>query len=144
VVQGIVLTVIGLIPNIEMHPLIAAVAVSAIFTDAGNGANFAVVPHVHPSNNGIVAGLTGASGNLGGIVFALIFRFNGVNYHKSYWIIGVISMGLSLFVSWIRIPKVRLFRVDLLIRIIAPWRNRLAWKTASWTSIVYMAVVENF
>src|SRR5947199_318894 len=98
--QGIVLTVIGFIPTFNVYPLIAAVAVSAIFTDAGNGANFAVVPHVHPANNGIVAGLAGACGNFGGIVFALIFRFNGTNYHKSYWIIGVVSISLSLLISW--------------------------------------------
>ena len=30
--QGIVLTVIGFVPHIDVHPLIAAVAVSAIFT----------------------------------------------------------------------------------------------------------------
>lgn len=105
--QGIVLTTIGFVPNIKIHSLIAAVAIAAIFTDAGNGANFAVVPHVHPANNGIISGLTGASGNLGGIIFALIFRFNGSNYHKSYWIIGLISIALSVLVSWIRVPKVR-------------------------------------
>ena len=104
--QGVMLTIIGFVPNISIHALIAAIAVCAIFTEAGNGANFAVVPHVHPGNNGIVSGLTGASGNLGGIVFALIFRFNGSNYHKSYWIMGIISMALSLSISWIRVPKV--------------------------------------
>lgn len=98
--------VIGFLPNIKIHSLIAAVAVAGIFTEAGNGANFAVVPHVHPGNNGIISGLTGAFGNLGGIVFALVFRFNGTNYHKSYWIIGIISIALSLAVSWIRVPKV--------------------------------------
>ena len=77
----------------------------------GNGANFAVVPHVHPDRNGIVSGLTGASGNLGGVVFALIFRFNGTDYHKSYWIIGIISICLSLSVIWIRVPKVVLFHI---------------------------------
>jgi len=103
--QGIILTTIGFLPNMTVYQLIGAVAAAAVFTDAGNGANFAVVPHVHPANNGIVSGLTGASGNLGGVVFALVFRFNGTNYHKSYWIIGVISMALALCVSWIRVPK---------------------------------------
>jgi NNP family nitrate/nitrite transporter-like MFS transporter len=104
-VQGIVLITIGFVPHINVHALIAAVAVSAIFTDAGNGANFAVVPHVHPANNGIVAGLAGAFGNLGGVIFALVFRFNGTNYHRSYWIIGIMSVSMSLAVSWVRIPK---------------------------------------
>jgi NNP family nitrate/nitrite transporter-like MFS transporter len=39
------------------------------------GANFALVPHVHPHANGIVSGLVGASGNFGGVIFAIIFRF---------------------------------------------------------------------
>jgi len=96
---------IGANPGIKVEALIGALAIVAIFTEAGNGANFAVVPHVLPANNGIVSGLTGASGNFGGIIFNLIFRFNGTNYHKGYWIIGVISLVLPIFVSWIRVPK---------------------------------------
>jgi NNP family nitrate/nitrite transporter-like MFS transporter len=96
---------IGAIPGIKVEALIGAVAVVAIFTEAGNGANFALVPHVLPSNNGIVSGLTGASGNFGGIIFNLVFRFNGTNYHKGYWIIGTISLVLPIVVSWIRVPK---------------------------------------
>jgi len=61
---------------------------------------------VHPANNGIVSGLTGASGNLGGIIYNLVFRFNGTNYPKAYWIIGTISLVLPVSVSWVRAPKV--------------------------------------
>ena len=125
-IQGIVLTTIGFIPNINIYSLIGAVAVSSVFTEAGNGANFAVVPHVHPSHNGIVSGFTGAAGNFGGIVFALVFRFNGTDYHKSYWIIGILSMAMSLIVSVVRFPKVILlillpFQVsDQLVNFLAP------------------------
>lgn len=110
---------IGFIPNITVQSLIAALAVAAIFTEAGNGANFAVVPHVLPANNGIVSGLTGAFGNFGGIIFNLVFRFNGTDYHKAYWIIGIISLGLALCVSWIRVPKV--WPRQNAILILAPW-----------------------
>ena len=56
--------------------------------------------------SGIVSGVTGAAGNLGGIVFAIIFRFNGVNYGKVFWIIGVITIAINVSLSWIRpIPK---------------------------------------
>ncbi|CRK20899.1 hypothetical protein BN1708_017833, partial [Verticillium longisporum] len=67
------------------------------FHEAGNGANFALVPHVHPHANGIVSGLTGAGGNLGGIIFAIIFRFmdNGTNYAKGFWVIGCMHIGLN-------------------------------------------------
>lgn len=55
---------------------------------------------------GIISGVTGASGNLGGIVFAIIFRFNGKQYGKVYWIIGIMTMAINLAVCWIRpIPK---------------------------------------
>jgi len=106
-VQGIILICIGAIQTNNVHGLVGAFAVVAIFTEAGNGANFAVVPHVHPANNGIVSGLTGAAGNFGGIIFNLVFRFNGTDYHKAYWIMGVISLVLPLSVSWVRAPKVK-------------------------------------
>jgi NNP family nitrate/nitrite transporter-like MFS transporter len=81
------------------------------------------VPHVHPFANGALAlysysysnywlnlgtvsGIVGASGNLGGIIFSIIFRYGGVQYHRSIWIIGVICICVSLSVSWIRpIPR---------------------------------------
>ncbi|KAL1969381.1 hypothetical protein VTN77DRAFT_9574 [Rasamsonia byssochlamydoides] len=78
----------------------------AFFLEAANGANFSVVPHVHPFANGIVSGLVGASGNLGGIIFAIVFRYNGVYYGRSSWIMGVICVGVFVAQSWIRpIPK---------------------------------------
>lgn len=55
---------------------------------------------------GIISGITGASGNLGGIIFAIIFRYNRKEYGKVYWIIGVMTMAINLAVCWIRpIPK---------------------------------------
>lgn len=77
-----------------------------MFMDASNGANFGIVPHVHPFANGILSGLVGATGNLGGIVFAIIFRYNGVHYARTIWIIGAVSIGINLAVAWIRpVPK---------------------------------------
>jgi NNP family nitrate/nitrite transporter-like MFS transporter len=74
--------------------------------DAGNGANFSLVPHVHPYANGIVSGFVGATGNFGGIIGAIIFRYMGVNYGKSIYILGFIAIALNLAVIWIApIPK---------------------------------------
>src|ERR1700760_3327905 len=56
--------------------------------------------------SGIVSGLVGSIGNFGGIIGAIIFRYNGVNYGKSIWIIGILSITINLFCAWIRpIPK---------------------------------------
>lgn len=50
--------------------------------------------------------MVGAMGNLGGIIFAIIFRYNGSHYARSIWIIGIISIAVNLAVCWIRpIPK---------------------------------------
>jgi NNP family nitrate/nitrite transporter-like MFS transporter len=64
--------------------------------DAGNGASFSLVPHVHPFANGIVSGTVGATGNLGGIIFAIIFRYSHLNYHLGIWVIGVFSIAMNL------------------------------------------------
>lgn len=56
------------------------IALMAIFCEMANGANFSLVPHCNPFNNGVMSGLVGGFGNLGGIFFALIFS-------KYTWII---------------------------------------------------------
>ncbi|PGH13548.1 hypothetical protein AJ80_06298 [Polytolypa hystricis UAMH7299] len=106
VVYSVFLLAIGLSNPQGRSTMFGLVAGYAFFMAACNGANFAVVPHVHPFANGVLSGLVGSFGNLGGIVFAIIFRYNGKNYHTSIWIIGVISMVVNLLVSWIApIPK---------------------------------------
>jgi MFS transporter, NNP family, nitrate/nitrite transporter len=61
---------------------------------------------VHPYANGVVSGTVGAVGNVGGIIGAIIFRYNGVDYGTGIWILGVISIVLNLMGCWIRpIPR---------------------------------------
>lgn len=83
--------------------LFGLVALAAIFLEAGNGANFALVPHVHPRANGLVSGTAGAGGNLGGVVFAVVFRFMGAgtDYAGGLWIIGAITIVLNLILAWV-------------------------------------------
>lgn len=110
---GAMLIVVGKVNPAETNghdigTMVALIAIAAIFVEAGNGANFALVPHVHPSANGIVSGLTGGGGNLGGIIFAVIFRFmnDGKDYGSALWVIGAIHIGLNLAVCWIPpLPK---------------------------------------
>jgi NNP family nitrate/nitrite transporter-like MFS transporter len=97
---------IGLTDSKQEKVMFGLVAGLAVFMDAANGANFAIVPHVHPFANGILSGFVGAAGNLGGIIFAIVFRYNGVHYNKAIWIIGAISIGVNVACSWIRpLPK---------------------------------------
>ncbi|KAK3937069.1 putative nitrate transporter [Diplogelasinospora grovesii] len=108
VITGILLIVIGKLDPHNQSTMFGLVALMAIFLEAGNGANFSLVPHVHPYANGILSGLTGAGGNLGGVLFAIIFRFtdNGSNYAHAFWVIGVIHVVVNVAVSWIPpLPK---------------------------------------
>lgn len=106
IVTGVFLIAIGVLDSKSQATMFGLVAGMAFFLEGGNGADFGLVPHVHPYANGVVSGFTGASGNFGGIIFAIIFRYNGKNFGKVFWIIGVMTIGINLAVCWIRpIPK---------------------------------------
>lgn len=99
VLTGVFLIVIGVLNPHSQNTMFGLVAGLAIFLEGSNGANFALVPHVNPHANGVVSGMTGATGNFGGVMFAVIFRYN--SYAKSFWIIGVITIAMNLALCWI-------------------------------------------
>lgn len=53
VMTGMFLIIIGKLDPHKLDEMIGLIAVMAIFLEAGNGANFALVPHVHPHANGM-------------------------------------------------------------------------------------------
>ncbi|RWA13491.1 hypothetical protein EKO27_g1590 [Xylaria grammica] len=103
VLTGALLILIGQLDPQNLSAMLGLISVMAIFLEAGNGANFGLIPHVHPQANGVVSGTTGAAGNLGGVIFSVIFRFigSGTDYAKSFWIIGVISILLNVILCWV-------------------------------------------
>lgn len=104
--MGCLCVVIGFLDTKSHATMVGLVVFMAFFMDAANGANFAVVPHAFPHANGILSGIVGAAGNLGGVIFAIIFRYNGTHYGQSIWISGIIMIAINLGVSWIRpVPK---------------------------------------
>ncbi|RPA71698.1 nitrate transporter [Ascobolus immersus RN42] len=108
VMMGGFCLLIGLLNPHDLPTMIGLVAGLALFMDASNGANFALVPHVHPFANGVLSGIVGASGNLGGVIFALLFRFvaHEGQYHTVIWIIGVVSIAINVGITFIRtLPK---------------------------------------
>ena len=105
-VTGAFQIAIGLTDSHSKSTMFGLIAGMAFFLEAGNGAIFSLVPHVHPHANGIVSGCTGGVGNLGGIIFAIIFRYHGTDYGKCFWIIGIITIAVNFSLCWIRpIPK---------------------------------------
>ncbi|KAJ0313593.1 hypothetical protein COL5a_003486 [Colletotrichum fioriniae] len=108
VLTGALLILIGQLNPHNESTMFGLVFLMAVFHEAGNGANFGLIPHVHSYANGIVSGVTGAGGNFGGVIFAIIFRFmdQGTNYAKGFWVIGCIHIAVNLLVSWIHpLPK---------------------------------------
>ncbi|KAJ6518254.1 nitrate/nitrite porter [Mycena vitilis] len=87
----------------ELATVMGVFSLAAIFSEVGNGANFSLVPHCNAYNNGVMTGIVGAMGNLGGIFFALIFRFQTAS-GKAFWIIGVISMAINVVLIFIPVP----------------------------------------
>lgn len=104
ILTGILLIILGKTDSHDLTTFNGLMALMAIFLEAGNGANFALVPHVHPHANGVVSGFAGAFGNLGGVVFAIIFRFmdHGTNYAMAFWVIGCIHVGINVLTAWVR------------------------------------------
>lgn len=106
IISGAFLIAIGLTDPREESMMFGLVAGMAVFLEAGNGANFALVPHVHPAANGVLSGIIGAAGNFGGVCFAILFRFHGTRYEESLWIAGCMIIGMNLVLCWVRpLPK---------------------------------------
>jgi len=106
VISGAFNIAIGLTDSRDESTMFGLIAGMAFFLEAGNGANFGLIPHVHPHANGIISGFTGAAGNLGGVIFAILFRFHGTHYQESFWILGIMVIGFNLIFAWVRpIPK---------------------------------------
>ncbi|KAJ7216158.1 nitrate/nitrite porter [Mycena rebaudengoi] len=84
--------------------LMGVFGVAAIFSEIGNGANFSLVPHCNSYNNGVMTGIVGAFGNLGGIFFALILRFQPAT-GTAFWVIGAISMAINILLIPIPVPE---------------------------------------
>ncbi|CAK7265787.1 hypothetical protein SEPCBS119000_001690 [Sporothrix epigloea] len=112
--SGVSLVTLGCSNLPNEATMFGLVALCAVFLEAGNGANFALVPHVHPFANGLVSGLTAAAGNVGGILFSIVFRLVTtidveeplaapalVDYGKAFWVIGIIHIVVNLAICWI-------------------------------------------
>ncbi|KAL7410258.1 putative high affinity nitrate transporter [Mrakia frigida] len=93
-IQGILCIGFGQWLSVTEVPSLAGmtlfVVAIAFANEMANGANFSLVPHCNAYNNGVMSGLVGAFGNVGGICFALVWRFHpqpGV----AWWISGIIA-----------------------------------------------------
>ncbi|KDQ57288.1 hypothetical protein JAAARDRAFT_70218 [Jaapia argillacea MUCL 33604] len=106
--QGLMSIGLGLYMDSHPHPdltvIIVFIVFMAIFNEVGNGANFALVPHCNPNSNGLMSGIVGACGNVGGILFAMIFRFQPTPAGKAFWISGAMALAVNMVIVVIPVP----------------------------------------
>lgn len=110
IAQGLLSVGLGLYIDNNQHPsliiIIVLLILGAFACEAANGVNFSLVPHCNPCSNGLMSGIVGGMGNFGGIIFAMIFRFQPVPLGKAFWISGAIAVGINLLLTVVRVPRV--------------------------------------
>ena len=52
-----------------------------------------------------MSGIVGGCGNLGGIFFALVYRFQPLPFGKATWICGIVALVVNTVLVVIRVPK---------------------------------------
>lgn len=82
---------------------IGVVALTSIFIQGGNGANFAMVPGVRKDITGQVAGIVGAYGNVGGLALSSLLFYTASkgsagNVHLMFLVIAAAALIVSLLV----------------------------------------------
>ncbi|GAA5823382.1 hypothetical protein JCM3770_006846 [Rhodotorula araucariae] len=80
---------LGLLNPSSPAAFIVLLSILAVFIEAGNGATYALLPHINPHLNGLMGGVVGGSGNLGGIVYTTVARYS--SFAKTVWTTGLAS-----------------------------------------------------
>lgn len=105
---GIVLFIGGLMimvfSRMTTLPLAIAMMVTfALFIKMANGANFSVVPFINKRALGAVAGIVGAGGNVGGMLFGFLFRQKSLSYADGIFYLGcfvAVAASMAIFIRF--------------------------------------------
>ncbi|HTR27913.1 MAG TPA: MFS transporter, partial [Puia sp.] len=71
----------------------------ALFLKMANGAVYGIVPFINEKRTGMIAGVVGAGGNVGGMIFGFLFRSASLRYAEAFGVIGIAVVGVALSVS---------------------------------------------
>ncbi|GLE10302.1 hypothetical protein PINS_up022403 [Pythium insidiosum] len=83
---------------------IALYIVVAVAAQSAGGSTFGIVPYVNEAYTGTVTGLVGAGGNIGGVVFGIIFRATATRA-DGLFIMGCIVLASSVFAACVVIRR---------------------------------------
>lgn len=81
---------------------ILTMCIFSVFTQAAEGAIYGIVPYVTKLYTGSVAGLVGAGGNVGSVVYG--FGFRSLPYRDAFILMGSIVMCSSVLSVFVNIP----------------------------------------
>ncbi|MBS1524196.1 MAG: MFS transporter [Bacteroidetes bacterium] len=98
----------GLLLFAQAGNLVAAISfmlMFALFLKMSNGATYGIVPFIDSKNVGLVAGIVGAGGNLGGMLFGFLFKSTSITYVRAFTYIGYSVIIVSLIVLITRFRK---------------------------------------
>merc|ERR1719353_2804215 len=97
--EGAILVIFSRVDSIA-HAIITLVLFSCC-VQAAEGTTFAIVPYVAPKALGSVSGVVGAGGNVGAVVWGLMFMFGdaGKTGYRNLGIIIMASAVLSVFIK---------------------------------------------
>lgn len=73
---------------------IASLMVFSIFVQGAEGSTFGIVPYLNPNVTGTVAGVIGAGGNAGAVIFSILFQ--QLEYRDAFFWMGVSTAVISL------------------------------------------------
>lgn len=82
---------------------VAAAMLCSFFVQSGEGAVFAVVPLIKRSLTGQIAGMTGAYGNVGAVIYLLVYSM--VDASTFFWVISATAVGGFIALMFLDEPK---------------------------------------
>ncbi|KAI7885043.1 MFS general substrate transporter [Lichtheimia hyalospora FSU 10163] len=95
-IEGIALIGFSFGLNTSLGGAIALMVFFSLFVQAAAGTTFGLVPFVDPVNSGKVMGIVGAGGNLGGLIFNLMFSKFQPDFPGAFLCLGCITTGVAI------------------------------------------------
>lgn len=102
---GVGYALLGAAPTLPLTVL--AVAIASAFVQATAGAVFATVPLVSARDTGRIAGIVGAAGLVGGVLFPLGFGY-GLQWSGGSYLPGFLTVSVATFIAFAVVSSVRL------------------------------------
>ena len=97
-------------PGWPVQLAVIATMLCSFFVQAGEGAVFAMVPLIQRRMTGQIAGMVGAYGNVGAVIFLTVLSF--VSYSTFFIVIGVCSLFTLISTAFLTEPEGHVAEVD--------------------------------